>query len=83
MARDAIEQIDLTTRLMKQYNADFEFAHEPEDVERIYGEGKIAFSIGIEGYVFTSSGLAWVQVIKLIDKLAYGRELDWYHKGFL
>jgi len=49
MARDAIEQIDLTTRLMQSYPDHFEFAYEPEDVDRIYSEGKIACSIGIEG----------------------------------
>ncbi|EXJ95520.1 hypothetical protein A1O1_00642 [Capronia coronata CBS 617.96] len=49
MARDAIEQIDLTTRLVQSYPDDFELAYEPSDVARIYSEGKIASSIGIEG----------------------------------
>jgi membrane dipeptidase len=51
MARDAIEQIDLTTRMVKDYPDVFEMVLEPGDVERVYQQGKIACSIGIEGYV--------------------------------
>ena len=49
MARDAIEQIDLTIRLVEAYPDVFELVREPEDVKRVYAEGKIASSIGIEG----------------------------------
>lgn len=49
MARDAIEQIDLTTRMVESYSDVFELIKEPEDVKRVYQEGKIACSIGIEG----------------------------------
>ncbi len=49
MARDAIEQIDMTIRLVENYPDIFELVREPEDVERVYGQGKIASSIGIEG----------------------------------
>jgi len=51
MARDAIEQIDMTIRLVENYPDVFELVREPEDVTRVYAEGKIASSIGIEGYV--------------------------------
>lgn len=50
MARDAIEQIDLTTRMVEDYPQTFELAREPDDVKRIYSKGKIACSLGIEGY---------------------------------
>ena len=49
MARDAIEQIDLTLRLVESYPETFQLVNEPDDVKRIYSEGKIACSIGIEG----------------------------------
>lgn len=49
MARDAIEQIDLTLRMVKTYPDVFEVVLEPEEVMRVYKEGKIACSIGIEG----------------------------------
>ncbi|KAL4753105.1 hypothetical protein BDW72DRAFT_201863 [Aspergillus terricola var. indicus] len=49
MARDAIEQIDLTLRLVESYPDVFQLAHGPGDVKRIYKEGKTACSIGIEG----------------------------------
>lgn len=49
MARDAIEQIDLTLRLIASYPKVFELIKEPDDVKRVYSEGKIACSICIEG----------------------------------
>ncbi|KAL4865297.1 hypothetical protein BDV12DRAFT_188257 [Aspergillus spectabilis] len=49
MARDAIEQIDLTLRLIEAYPGVFELVDGPGDVKRIYQEGRIACSIGIEG----------------------------------
>ncbi|KAL4734163.1 membrane dipeptidase-domain-containing protein [Aspergillus similis] len=49
MARDAIEQIDLTLRLVESYPDVFQLVNGPGDVKRVYKEGKIACSIGIEG----------------------------------
>lgn len=49
MARDAIEQIDLTLRLVESYPDTFQLVNGPEDVKPIYASGKIACSIGIEG----------------------------------
>lgn len=51
MARDAIEQIEMTIRLVEAYPHVFELIKEPEDVKKVYAQGKIACSIGIEGYV--------------------------------
>lgn len=50
MARDAIEQIDLTIRLVEAYPETFQLVSEPRDVLEVYKSGKIACSIGIEGY---------------------------------
>ncbi|KAF7557459.1 hypothetical protein G7Z17_g676 [Cylindrodendrum hubeiense] len=49
MARDAIEQIDLTLRLVESYPETFQLVGEPHEVKPIYASGKIACSIGIEG----------------------------------
>lgn len=49
MARDAIEQIDLTLRLVESYPNVFQLVDGPDDVKKIYSTGKIACSIGIEG----------------------------------
>lgn len=49
MARDAIEQIDLTLRLVEAYPDVFQLVDGPGDVKKIYADGKIACSIGIEG----------------------------------
>lgn len=53
MARDAIEQIDLTLRLVESYPDVFQLVDGPGDVKRVYAEGKIACSIGIEGLVLS------------------------------
>ena len=49
MARDAIEQIELTLRLVESYPETFQLVSEPDEVKKIYAEGRIACSIGIEG----------------------------------
>lgn len=49
MARDAIEQIDLTLRLIESYPETFQLVNGPDEVKGIYESGKIACSIGIEG----------------------------------
>lgn len=49
MCRDAIEQIDLSIRMVKQYPKDFELIYGPETVRDVYQQGKIACSIGLEG----------------------------------
>lgn len=51
MARDAIEQIDLTLRLVESYPHIFQLVSGPDEVKSVYSSGKIACSIGIEGYV--------------------------------
>ena len=49
MARNGIEQIEMTLRLVQSYPDTSELAREPQDVKIIYAVGKIACSIGIEG----------------------------------
>lgn len=61
MARDAIEQLDLTTRLVELYPHVFDLVREPEDVKRVYREGKIACSIGIEGLHMAGNSIGIVR----------------------
>jgi hypothetical protein len=49
MARDAIEQVDLTLRLVESYPEAFQLITGPSEVKDVYASGKIACSIGIEG----------------------------------
>ncbi|TVY70917.1 putative dipeptidase [Fusarium oxysporum f. sp. cubense] len=49
MARDAIEQIDLTLRLVESYPETFQLVSGASEVRDVYAGGKIACSIGIEG----------------------------------
>ncbi|KAJ5573921.1 uncharacterized protein N7459_008348 [Penicillium hispanicum] len=49
MARDAIEQIDLTLRLVESHPHVFQLVSGPDEIKEIYASGKIACSIGIEG----------------------------------
>ena len=49
MARDAIEQIDMTTRMVQSYPDVFEIVLEPQQVKEVYARGKIACSMGIDG----------------------------------
>lgn len=51
MARDAIEQIDMTTRMIESYPDTFQMVLGSKDVKEVYANGKIACSIGIEGFV--------------------------------
>lgn len=75
MARDAIEQIDLTVRMVKSYPDVFELVYEPEDVKRIYAEGRIACSIGIEG-----QGLRHCRTeILIVGQATHGWQQHWDH----
>ncbi|CAG1981564.1 unnamed protein product [Fusarium graminearum] len=49
MARDAIEQIDLTLGLVESYPETFQLVSGPSEVKDVYASGRIACSIGIEG----------------------------------
>jgi membrane dipeptidase len=48
-ARIQLEQIELAKRMIERYPDTFELATSPEDVVRIFGEGRIASMLGMEG----------------------------------
>jgi membrane dipeptidase len=49
MCRDALEQIDLSIRMIKSYPKDFKLIYGSEEVRETYQSNKIACSIGLEG----------------------------------
>lgn len=49
MCRDALEQIDLSIRMIKSYPKDFKLIYGPEEVRETYESDKISCSIGLEG----------------------------------
>lgn len=66
MARDAIEQIEMTLRLVESYPDHFELMREPEDAKRIYSTGKIACSIGIEGLHMAGNSIGIIRAFYLL-----------------
>lgn len=66
MARDAIEQIEMTIRLVESYPKVFELIREPEDVKRIYSRGRIACSIGIEGLHMAGNSIGIIRAFYLL-----------------
>lgn len=48
-ARVQLEQIDIARQIVARYPDVFELALSPSDVERIFGSGKIASMLGMEG----------------------------------
>ena len=49
MCRDALEQIDMSIRMIRMYYKDFKLIYGPEEVQPTYQSDKIACSIGLEG----------------------------------
>ncbi|KAL1631808.1 hypothetical protein SLS56_004329 [Neofusicoccum ribis] len=66
MARDAIEQIDLTLRLIQSYPNVFALIKEPDDVKLAYSKGKIACSIGIEGLHMAGNSIGIIRAFYLL-----------------
>ncbi|PVH76135.1 membrane dipeptidase [Cadophora sp. DSE1049] len=66
MARDAIEQIEMTLRLVESYPEVFCLAREPQDVKKIYAEGRIACSIGIEGLHMAGNSIGIIRAFYLL-----------------
>jgi membrane dipeptidase len=66
MARDAIEQIEMTLRLVQSYPKVFGLIREPEDVKKVYAQGKIACSIGIEGLHMAGNSIGIIRAFYLL-----------------
>ncbi|HEY7827412.1 MAG TPA: dipeptidase [Candidatus Limnocylindrales bacterium] len=55
--RRAFEQLDIVRRMIARYPETFESARTADDVERIFGDGRIASLIGLEGGSMIGSSL--------------------------
>ncbi|RDW88762.1 dipeptidase-4 [Coleophoma cylindrospora] len=66
MARDAIEQIEMTRRMVESYSDVFELISEPADVKRVYASGKIACSIGVEGLHMAGNSIGIIRAFYLL-----------------
>ncbi|HAC14669.1 MAG TPA: membrane dipeptidase [Bacteroidetes bacterium] len=76
-----LEQIDFVHRLVDAYPDFLEIAHTADDVERIFGNGKVASLMGMEGGQSIGNSL---QVLRQMYELGarymsitHGRTLDW------
>lgn len=61
MLRDALEQVDLTHRLINLYPDVFELVQEARDVDAVYRKGKIACALGLEGLHMVGNSIAIIR----------------------
>lgn len=76
MARDAIEQIDLTLRMVESYPETFQLVDGPDEVKEVYASGKIACSIGIEGLHMAGNSIGIIRAfyrlgVRYVSSLAH------------
>jgi membrane dipeptidase len=76
-----LEQIDIVHRMMDRYPDTFELALTADDVERIFGAGKIASLIGMEGGHSIDSSLGALRMCHALGArymtLTHGANLPW------
>jgi membrane dipeptidase len=80
-ARVQLEQIDIAKRVLARYPDVFEQAYDASDVERIFGEGRIASMLGMEGGHAIENSLGtlrafWDMGVRYMT-LTHNGTLDW------
>ena len=80
-ARVQLEEFDIARQVIARYPDHFELALTPSDVERIFGAGKIASMLGMEGghAIENSQGAlrAFFDLGARYRTLTHGGTLDW------
>jgi membrane dipeptidase len=84
-ARVQLEQIDIARQFIAKYSGYFEMAEGASDIERIFGEGKIASMLGVEGGHAIENSLgalrAYYDLGARYMTLTHGRTIDWADSG--
>ena len=80
-ARTQLEQIEIALELFREYPQHFELARTAADVERIFGEGKIASMLGMEGGHVIENSLGTLRTFYELGArymtLTHSVSLDW------
>ncbi len=84
-ARLQLEQIDIARQVIAKYSGHLELAGTASDIERIFGQGKIASMLGVEGghAIENSLGVlrAYYDLGVRYMTLTHGRTIDWADSG--
>jgi membrane dipeptidase len=76
-----LEQIDIVHRMMARYPGDFELATTADDVQRIFGGGRIASLIGMEGGHSIDSSLGALRMFARLGvrymTLTHSKNVPW------
>jgi membrane dipeptidase len=84
-ARVQLEQIDIARRFIRGYPDDFSFAGSASDIERVFGQGRIASMLGVEGghAIENSLGVlrAYYDLGVRYMTLTHSRNVDWADAG--
>ncbi len=80
-AKTQLEQIDIALRIIEEYPDAFELAGTASDVERIFGSGKIASMLGMEGGHAIENSLGALRAFHAMGvrymTLTHNGTLDW------
>lgn len=80
-AKTQLEQIDIALQVIARYPDTFELARTASDVERIFGDGKIASMLGVEGGHAIENSLGALRAYYALGvrymTLTHDGDLDW------
>lgn len=84
-ARVQLEQIDIARQIIRAYPGQFGFAGTASDIERVFGEGRIASMLGVEGghAIENSLGVlrAYYDLGVRYMTLTHSQNVDWADAG--